>query len=166
MTPMHATAVTLPASNNTWTTSPTSASQLWFTPVLENNMTGGSYHGYATTDYYKVDPRFGTNEEYKLLIEKAHARGIKIVMDMIFNHCGVEHVWIKDMPSKDWFNNPDHENNFVQTSFKLTPHVDPYTSQYDADQMNDGWFVPSMPDLNQEEPSRLPLPGTEQFLVD
>lgn len=63
-------------------------------------MTGGSYHGYATTDYYKVDPRFGTNEEYKQLIEKAHARGIKIVMDMIFNHCGVEHVWIKDMPSK------------------------------------------------------------------
>ena len=125
---------------------------LWFTPVLENNMTGGSYHGYATTDYYKVDPRFGTNEEYKQLIEKAHARGIKIVMDMIFNHCGVEHVWIKDMPSKDWFNNPDHENNFVQTSFKLTPHVDPYTSQYDADQMNDGWFVPSMPDLNQKNP--------------
>ena len=125
---------------------------LWFTPVLENNMTGGSYHGYATTDYYKVDPRFGTNEEYKQLIEKAHARGIKIVMDMIFNHCGVEHVWIKDMPSKDWFNNPDHENNFVQTSFKLTPHVDPYTSQYDADQMNDGWFVPSMPDLNQRNP--------------
>ena len=71
---------------------------------------------------------------------------------MIFNHCGVEHVWIKDMPSKDWFNNPDHENNFVQTSFKLTPHVDPYTSQYDADQMNDGWFVPSMPDLNQKNP--------------
>ena len=125
---------------------------LWFTPVLENNMTGGSYHGYATTDYYKVDPRFGTNEEYKQLIEKAHARGIKIVMDMIFNHCGVEHVWIKDMPSKDWFNNPDHENNFVQTSFKLTPHVDPYTSQYDADQMNNGWFVPSMPDLNQKNP--------------
>ena len=125
---------------------------LWFTPVLENNMTGGSYHGYATTDYYKVDPRFGTNEEYKQLIEKAHARGIKIVMDMIFNHCGVEHVWIKDMPSKDWFNNPDHENNFVQTSFKLTPHVDPYTSQYDADQMNDGWFVTAMPDLNQKNP--------------
>ena len=106
-------------------------------------MTGGSYHGYATTDYYKVDPRFGTNEEYKQLIEKAHARGIKIVMDMIFNHCGVEHVWIKDMPSKDWFNNPDHENNFVQTSFKLTPHVDPYTSQYDADQMNNaGSYLP------------------------
>lgn len=125
---------------------------LWFTPVLENNMTGGSYHGYATTDYYKVDPRFGTNEEYRSLIEKCHARGIKIVMDMIFNHCGVEHPWIKDMPSKDWFNYPDYQNNFVQTSFKLTPHVDPYTSKYDFDQMNNGWFVEAMPDLNQRNP--------------
>lgn len=125
---------------------------LWFTPVLENNMTGGSYHGYATTDYYKVDPRFGTNEEYKRLISRSHAKGIKIVMDMIFNHCGVDHVWIKDMPSKDWFNNPDHENNFVQTSFRLPPMVDPYASRYDFDQMNDGWFVPSMPDLNQKNP--------------
>ena len=125
---------------------------LWFTPVLENNMTGGSYHGYATTDYYKVDPRFGSNEEYKQLIEKSHTRGIKIVMDMIFNHCGVEHIWIKDMPCKDWFNNPDHENNFVQTSFKLTPHVDPYASKYDFSQMNDGWFVTAMPDLNQKNP--------------
>ncbi|MBO4985550.1 MAG: glycoside hydrolase family 13 protein [Bacteroides sp.] len=125
---------------------------IWFTPVLENNMQGGSYHGYATTDYYRVDPRFGTNDEYKQLIEDCHKRGIKIVMDMIFNHCGVEHVWIKDMPSKDWFNNSDHKNNFVQTSFKLTSHVDPYTSQYDFDQMNDGWFVPTMPDLNQKNP--------------
>ncbi|TWV10506.1 alpha-amylase [Bacteroidaceae bacterium HV4-6-C5C] len=125
---------------------------LWFTPVLENNMSGGSYHGYATTDYYKVDPRFGTNEEYKNLIDEAHQKGLKIVMDMIFNHCGVEHVWIKDMPSKDWFNNPDHEKNFVQTSFKLTPHVDPYASQYDFNQMNDGWFVTAMPDLNQRNP--------------
>ena len=125
---------------------------LWFTPVLENNMEGGSYHGYATTDYYKVDPRFGTNEEYQSLIAKAHDRGIKIVMDMIFNHCGVEHPWIKDMPSKDWFNYPDYKNNFVQTSFKLTPHVDPYASKYDFDQMNDGWFVTVMPDLNQRNP--------------
>ncbi|MCD7900405.1 MAG: glycoside hydrolase family 13 protein [Bacteroides sp.] len=125
---------------------------LWFTPVLENSMTGGSYHGYATTDYYRVDPRFGTNEEYKSLIAKSHSRGIKMVMDMIFNHCGVEHAWIKDMPSRDWFNNPDHETNFVQTSFKLPPMVDPYTSKYDFWKMNDGWFVPSMPDLNQKNP--------------
>lgn len=125
---------------------------LWFTPVLENNMQGGSYHGYATTDYYRVDPRFGTNEEYRHLIAAAHQRGIKMVMDMIFNHCGVDHRWIKDMPSKDWFNNSDYQNNFVQTSFKLTSHVDPYTSKYDFDQMNDGWFVSAMPDLNQKNP--------------
>lgn len=125
---------------------------LWFTPVLENSMTGGSYHGYATTNYYRVDPRFGTNEEYKSLIARAHNKGIKMVMDMIFNHCGVDHVWIKDMPSRDWFNNPDHETNFVQTSFKLPPMTDPYASQYDFQKMNDGWFVPSMPDLNQKNP--------------
>ena len=125
---------------------------IWLNPVLENDMEGGSYHGYATTDYYRVDPRFGTNEDYVRLIEKTHERGMRVVMDMIFNHCGVEHPWIKDMPSKDWFNNPDHEKNFVQTSFKLTPHVDPYTSQYDFDQMNDGWFVTAMPDLNQKNP--------------
>lgn len=125
---------------------------LWFTPVLENNMTGGSYHGYAATDYYKVDPRFGTNEEYRSLIAKAHDKGLKMVMDMIFNHCGSEHIWLTDMPSKDWFNNPDYENNFVQTSYALLPMVDPYASQKDFSLMADGWFVRSMPDLNQRNP--------------
>ena len=125
---------------------------LWFTPVLENNMPGGSYHGYATTDYYRVDPRFGTNEEYRQLIQQAHQRGIKMVMDMIFNHCGSNHPWLNDMPSKEFFNNPDYENNFVQTSYKLTSHVDPYTSKYDFNEMNDGWFVKAMPDLNQKNP--------------
>ncbi|MCK9159840.1 MAG: glycoside hydrolase family 13 protein [Bacteroidaceae bacterium] len=125
---------------------------LWFTPVLENNMDGGSYHGYATTDYYKIDPRFGTNEEFKNLIDEAHKHHLKIIMDMIFNHCGVNHEWIKDMPSKDWFNNSDYKKNFVQTSFKLTPDVDPYASKYDYNQMGNGWFVSSMPDLNQRNP--------------
>lgn len=133
---------------------------LWFTPLLENDMSDyfygkdhhSCYHGYATTDYYKVDPRFGTNDDYRTLVDKAHERDIKVVMDMIFNHCGSEHRWIEDMPSKDWFNNSDYENNFVQTSFKLTPHVDPYASDYDFDIMNDGWFVATMPDLNQRNP--------------
>ncbi len=125
---------------------------LWFTPVMENDMKGGSYHGYATTDYYKIDPRLGTNTEYKQLIADAHKRGIKVVMDMIFNHCGVNHVWIKDMPSSDWFNHSDYKSHFVQTSFKLTPQVDPYASKYDTEQMKDGWFVTSMPDLNQKNP--------------
>lgn len=125
---------------------------LWFTPVLENDVDGSSYHGYAATDYYKVDSRLGTNEEYKKLIDEAHAKDIKIVMDMIFNHCAVEHQWITDMPSKDWFNNSDFKNNYVQTSYKLTPHVDPYASDKDFSEMADGWFVPSMPDLNQKNP--------------
>ena len=125
---------------------------LWFTPVLENNSPDGhghsTYHGYATTNYYKVDPRFGTNEEYCRLIDEAHSRGLKVVMDMIFNHCGDYHPWLKDMPSHDWFNQPDYKNNYLQTSYKLTPVMDPYASQVDLKETVEGWFVPSMPDLN------------------
>ena len=143
---------------------------LWFTPVLENNSPDNSngystYHGYATTDYYRVDPRFGSNEEYRQLADEAHANGLKIVMDMIFNHCGFEHPWVADMPSKDWFNTPewltepkteDHQpmdnSSFLQTSYKLTPVKDPYASQIDLHETVDGWFVPTMPDLNQRNP--------------
>ena len=125
---------------------------LWFTPVLENNSPDGhghsTYHGYATTNYYKVDPRFGTNEEYRRLVDEAHAHGIKVVMDMIFNHCGAHHPWLKDMPSHDWFNQPDYKNNYLQTSYKLTPIMDPYASEIDLKETVEGWFVPSMPDLN------------------
>lgn len=137
---------------------------LWFTPVLENNSPGGSYHGYATTDYYRVDPRFGTNDEYRRLTDEAHAKGLKIVMDMIFNHCGFEHPWINDMPSKDWLNTPEWlydrkdktkaevNRKYMQTTYKLTPTVDPYASAIDLKETVDGWFVPSMPDLNQRNP--------------
>ncbi|MCQ2238629.1 MAG: glycoside hydrolase family 13 protein [Bacteroidaceae bacterium] len=125
---------------------------LWFTPVLENE--DNCYHGYATTNYYNVDPRFGTNEEYRSLIDECHKRDIKVVMDMIFNHCGIAHPWIKDMPAKDWFNNPEWLNDpegkgYVQTSYKLTPVLDPYASKVDALETTDGWFVKGMPDLNQ-----------------
>ena len=136
---------------------------LWLTPVLENDRPadGGkhsTYHGYATTDYYRVDPRFGTNEEYKALVDECHKKGLKVVMDMIFNHCGDYHLWakdtrldengktIKDYPSKDWFNSPNYG---LQTSYKLTPVLDPYASKVDMKETVDGWFVPSMPDLNQ-----------------
>ncbi|MBR2232082.1 MAG: cyclomaltodextrinase N-terminal domain-containing protein [Prevotella sp.] len=144
---------------------------LWFTPVLENNSPDNeagysTYHGYATTDYYRVDPRFGTNAEYRQLADEAHAKGLKIVMDMIFNHCGFEHPWVKDRPSKDWFNlyewlegkdkanfNSDPRGtNFQQTSYKLTPVKDPYASEVDLKETVDGWFVPTMPDLNQRNP--------------
>lgn len=150
---------------------------LWFTPVLENNSPDvngySTYHGYAITDYYKVDRRFGTNEEYRQLIADAHAKGLKVVMDMIFNHCGFEHPWVKDMPSKDWFNMPEWlsenkasgrdamkgdssskegKSKYLQTSYKLTPVLDPYASKIDKRETVDGWFVPSMPDLNQSNP--------------
>jgi len=152
---------------------------LWFTPVLENDSPNdgknSTYHGYATTNYYRVDPRFGTNAEYKKLIDEAHQKGLKVVMDMIFNHCGFEHPWVADMPSKDWFNcpewllpeyqTPEHlkkigtmdgertvNDMFKQTSYKLTPVLDPYASKVDFHETVDGWFVPSMPDLNQRNP--------------
>lgn len=151
---------------------------LWLTPVLENNSPDNNkfstYHGYATTDYYKVDPRFGTNDEYRKLVAEAHQHGLKVVMDMIFNHCGFEHPWVSDMPSKDWFNTPewleetknvgrdattgqpngtpDANDKYLQTSYKLTPVLDPYASKVDFHETVDGWFVPSMPDLNQRNP--------------
>ena len=122
---------------------------IWLNPVLENDMQGGSYHGYATTNYYRVDPRFGTNEDYVRLIDKTHAKGMRVVMDMIFNHCGSDHVWMKDVPSKDWFNNLD---KYVETNHVKEVYFDPYASEYDTKRMVDGWFVPSMPDLNQRNP--------------
>ena len=122
---------------------------IWLNPVLENDMPGGAYHGYATTDYYRVDPRFGTIEEYRTLIDESHKRGIKVVMDMIFNHSGSSHPWIDDLPSKDWLNYPDGSK---LTNFRLSTINDPYASDYDRTRSVKGWFVPSMPDLNQQNP--------------
>ncbi len=122
---------------------------IWLNPVLENDMPGGAYHGYATTDYYRIDPRFGTNEYYRELIDECHRRGLKVVMDMIFNHCGDQHIWFLERPTHDWFNFP---NGYEQTSYRLTPHFDPYVSEYDKRMTTEGWFVESMPDLNQHNP--------------
>ena len=122
---------------------------IWLNPVLENDMPGGAYHGYATTNYYRVDPRFGSNEEYRTLIAKSHERGIKVVMDMIFNHSGSSHPWLNDLPSTDWLNYPDGSK---LTNFRLSTINDPYASDYDRTRSVKGWFVSSMPDLNQENP--------------
>ncbi len=122
---------------------------IWVNPVLENNQETFSYHGYSTTDYYKVDPRFGSNEEYKSLSEKAGALGIKMIMDMIVNHCGSGHWWMKDLPTEDWIN---FGNNFVPTNHQKPTIQDPYKSDYDYKQMVDGWFVETMPDLNLKNP--------------
>ncbi len=143
---------------------------LWFTPLLENDSPDhagrvSTYHGYATTDYYRVDPRFGSNDDYRHLTDEAHAHGLKIVMDMIFNHCGFEHPWVSDIPSSDWFNldgwlkqradktsSDPRGTDFLQTSYKLTPVLDPYASEIDLKETVQGWFVTTMPDLNQNNP--------------
>ena len=122
---------------------------VWVNPVLENDVKGGSYHGYATTDYYKIDPRFGTNEEYAILIDSLHNRGIKTVMDMIFNHSGYSHPWVSNPPASDWFN---FQGDYKQTNYRLSTLTDPYASDYDRKLTTDGWFVFGMPDLNQRNP--------------
>lgn len=122
---------------------------VWLNPVLENDMERGSYHGYATTDFYKVDRRFGSNEDYRKLSEQASDMGIKMIMDMIFNHCGSSHWWMEDPPFKDWIN---HYPDFVPTSHRRTTNMDPYASKTDKKEMVDGWFVRSMPDMNQRNP--------------
>lgn len=133
-------------SNNLDYLSDLGVTAIWLNPVLENDMEGGSYHGYATTDYYNVDPRFGTNEEYAQLVTDANQKGLKVVMDIIFNHCGSDHHWVTDVPSADWFNNM---GEYVQTSHIKEVYFDNYASDYDTKKLTDGWFVPTMPDLNQ-----------------
>lgn len=139
---------------------------LWFTPVLENNSPdrdgSSTYHGYAPTNFYQIDPRFGTNADYRRLTDEAHGHGLKMVMDMIFNHCGFEHPWVADMPSHDWFNCPEWladangdpvpNGKYQQTSYQLTPVRDPYASKIDLHETLESWFVPTMPDLNQHNP--------------
>lgn len=119
---------------------------IWLNPTQENNMPDGSYHGYAITDYYQIDRRFGNNEEFKKLVDQAHGKGLKVVMDMIFNHCGSENYLFRDKPSKDWFN---FRSEYVQTSFKTASVMDIHASQYEKKIATDGWFTQVMPDLNQ-----------------
>jgi glycosidase len=119
---------------------------IWLNPVLENEMAEASYHGYATTDYYKVDPRFGSNELYKKLSEEAEKRGIKLIMDMIVNHIGSNHWWMQDPPSSDWIH---YQQNFQRNNHRRTTIHDPYASEIDTKRFVDGWFVKAMPDLNQ-----------------
>jgi len=122
---------------------------VWLNPVLENNMTQVSYHGYSTTDFYRVDPRYGSNEEYRELNDELDKRGMKLIMDMIFNHCGSEHWWMDDLPMNDWIN---HYPEYNITSHRRTVNQDPHASEADYEAMADGWFVPTMPDLNQKNP--------------
>ncbi len=119
---------------------------LWLNPVLENDMEAWSYHGYSTTDYYKIDPRLGSNEDFKRLTSKASDLGIKMVMDQIANHCGSFHWWMEDKPFEDWIH-PYRYTNHRKRSLR-----DPYTTQIDREIMVQGWFDKTMPDLNQHNP--------------
>lgn len=122
---------------------------IWPTPLLENNQPKTSYHGYAITDLYKIDPRFGSNESYLELSQKAHAEGMGLIMDMVANHIGSKHWWMKDLPAEDWLNFPD---DYVQSNHERTLNHDPYGSPSDKDVFSDGWFDRAMPDLNQRNP--------------
>jgi len=122
---------------------------IWLNPVLENNMSRTSYHGYAITDYYKIDARYGTNEDYRQLSIKMNEMGLKLIMDMVENHCGSGHWWMTDMPGSDWFNNG---GQFVSTNHRRSTVQDPHVAPSDKSLFPDGWFVESMPDLNQKNP--------------
>lgn len=125
------------------------ATALWLNPVQENNQPQWCYHGYAITDFYKVDPRFGTNESYVNFVKKCHDRKMKVVMDMVFNHCGSEHWFVKDLPAKDWIHQfPE----YTTSNYRLATSIDPYASRADVDRMQQGWFDRHMPDLNQHNP--------------
>jgi glycosidase len=122
---------------------------LWINPMQENNMPKTSYHGYAITDYYKTDPRYGTNEDYKNLVGNAHKKGLKIVMDMVFNHCGTGYYWNNDLPSADWYNQwPE----FTRSNYRGGAVSDPHASPADYRKMVAGWFDVTMADLNQDNP--------------
>ncbi|HOA09325.1 MAG TPA: glycoside hydrolase family 13 protein [Tenuifilaceae bacterium] len=122
---------------------------LWLNPILENNQPSTSYHGYAITDFYKVDPRLGDNELYRKFSQMAHERGLKVVKDMVFNHCGSSHWWMNDLPMHDWIN---QFPQFTRTNYRIPTTFDPHASTVDSSLMADGWFDLTMPDLNQRNP--------------
>ena len=118
---------------------------IWPTPTLENDMAEQSYHGYAITNYYATDSRFGTNEEYRDFVREAHQRGIKVIKDIVFNHCGMSNFLFADRPSDDWFN---YNSQFTQTGYKTSATIDPHASKLDRELTIDGWFTSQMPDVN------------------
>ena len=120
---------------------------LWINPLLENNQEKYTYHGYAISDFYNVDPRYGNNKNYRDLVKTAHEKDLKIIMDVVLNHCGISHWWIKDLPTEDWI----HQfSEYTQSNFRSPALLDPYASDYDKNLQQNGWFDRNMPDLNQQ----------------
>jgi glycosidase len=122
---------------------------IWPTPLTENNQPKYSYHGYAATDTYKIDPRYGSNEEYKRFVASAKQKGIGVIQDVVLNHIGSSHWWMKDMPMPDWIS---YDGKFVPTEHARTTVADPYASQEDKKNFTGGWFAEHMPDMNQQNP--------------
>jgi len=122
--------------------------QIWNTPLIENDMPSYSYHGYAATDFYKIDPRYGTNEDFKNLVQEAKKRGIGLIWDVVLNHCGSNYYFVKDQPNKTWLN----PKLAVTTNHLKSTLVDPYASKIDKTEYNDSWFDGHMADLNQRDP--------------
>lgn len=134
---------------------------IWTKPLLTNNMPQSSYHGYAITDYYQVDPRYGTLDDYKALSSKMSGKGMKLIMDQVANHCGIAHWWMPDLPFSDWVNHQDNyvknkdnwdDSKSITTNHRRTVNQDLYASKTDKENMSAGWFVSAMPDLNQRNP--------------
>ncbi len=122
---------------------------VWPTPLLENDMTVYSYHGYSITNHYKVDPRFGNLEDYRELSAKLRQKGMKLIFDGVINHIGTNYWWMQDLPFKNWVNLPD---SFQRTNHRRTVNEDLYASQYDKDLMTKGWFDKTMADMNGLNP--------------
>lgn len=133
---------------------------LWICPLLTNDMPEASYHGYAITDNYSIDPRFGDNELYRTLIDNLHQRGMTMVMDMVYNHVGTMHHFFQDLPDSNFFNfHRGYSNGYKQTNYRAATLFDPHASKEDLNKFNDGWFVSSMPDINQN------FPPMAEFLI-
>ncbi len=125
------------------------ATAIWCTPLLLDNQPAESYHGYACADYYHIDPRFGDNALYKTFVEESHKHGLKVIMDIVTNHCGTAHWWMHNPPFKDWY----HVNEpYMQMNALFSVYMDPNASKADRDRQESGWFVPSMPDMNLDNP--------------
>jgi len=122
---------------------------LWTTPLFDDNDTQYSYHQYACSDYYKIDPRLGKNEDYLRLSEACHLNGLKLIIDVVPNHCGSSHWWMKDLPAKDWINTWP---TYTSSNYRITAWTDPHASTADLYSLTNGWFAPDMPDLNLQNP--------------
>jgi len=122
---------------------------LWTTPLFDNNDSAYSYHHYACSDYYKIDPRFGRNEDYARLSDVCHSNGLKLIIDVVPNHCGSSHWWMKDIPAKNWFNTWP---TYTSSNYRMTAWTDPHAAESDKYRLTHGWFAPNMPDLNLQNP--------------